>query len=430
MTTKNGSISYGYDPNHKHAVSSISAGGSYTYDANGNMITRIEGGLTYTQVFDAENRLVSVTMSGQTTQFLYDGDGNLVKKVNPDASRTLYVGGIYEVDKDPSGVVINKKTYYPGACALNVNGTLYYMLHDHLGSTTIVTTALGNIAGNQYYYPFGETRYARGTMNTDKLYTGQRQMAGLGIYYYNARFYSPYINRFLSADSIVPGYANPQALNRYSYVLNNPLLYTDPTGHRPDDGYVGNHSNHFDCKKYPQYCNNGKKKSDKELQAMSPKPQPKKVTPINLQVTIPTTTATLPINGTPLPQQCTSGYPCVENFVPSATPTATSTPYNVLATAGANLDIAANTAVVGSWNYCTGGNAEPPCGKSVQNMYPPSAPWAEVFDAGVGTGHFIDNLAENSSQSAPKSLQIANYVIAGVSIPTAVVPLLIFFFAP
>jgi YD repeat-containing protein len=40
------------------------------------VITRVEGGLTYTQTFDAENRLVSVTVNGQTTQFVYDGDGN------------------------------------------------------------------------------------------------------------------------------------------------------------------------------------------------------------------------------------------------------------------------------------------------------------------------------------------------------------------
>jgi RHS repeat-associated protein len=64
-------------------------------------------------------------------------------------------------------------------------------------------------------------------------------MADLGIYHYGARFYSPYINRFLSADTIVPGYANPQNLNRYSYVTNNPLRYTDPTGHeRLRDGPV------------------------------------------------------------------------------------------------------------------------------------------------------------------------------------------------
>jgi RHS repeat-associated protein len=67
-------------------------------------------------------------------------------------------------------------------------------------------------------------------MYTNKLYTGQREMTGLGIYHYNARFYSPYINHFLSADTIVPGYTNPQNLNRYSYVTNNPLRYTDPSG--------------------------------------------------------------------------------------------------------------------------------------------------------------------------------------------------------
>jgi hypothetical protein len=51
---------------------------------------------------------------------------------------------------------------------------------------------------------------------------------------------SPYINRFLSADTIVPGYANPQNLNRYSYVANNPLRYTDPTGHKACDGAGAN----------------------------------------------------------------------------------------------------------------------------------------------------------------------------------------------
>ena len=50
---------------------------------------------------------------------------------------------------------------------------------------------------------------------------------------------SPYINRFLSADTIVPRYANPQSLNRYAYTLNNPLRYTDPTGHRACEDYGG-----------------------------------------------------------------------------------------------------------------------------------------------------------------------------------------------
>jgi RHS repeat-associated protein len=72
-------------------------------------------------------------------------------------------------------------------------------------------------------------------MQTDKLFTGQRQITGLGIYFFNARFYSPKLGRFLSADSIVPGYANPQNLNRMSYANNNSLRYTDLTGHRACD---------------------------------------------------------------------------------------------------------------------------------------------------------------------------------------------------
>ena len=168
-------------------------------------------------------------------------------------------------------------------------------------------------------------------MLTDKLFTGQREITGLGIYYYRARFYSSYINRFLSADTIVPGYANPQNLNRYSYVNNNPLRYTDPTGHMQIED-EGSTKGGLDCRKFKQYCNNGKKKTNKELQDMAPKPvkQPKNVVipPVNLQVAVPTATATLPsdLQVTLPAQPCTSGFPCIGNFLPSATPSPTSTP--------------------------------------------------------------------------------------------------------
>jgi RHS repeat-associated protein len=59
----------------------------------------------------------------------------------------------------------------------------------------------------------------------------------VGLMDYGARFYDPALGRFVSADSVVPEPGNPQALNRYAYVLGNPLRYVDPTGHAPQEGF-------------------------------------------------------------------------------------------------------------------------------------------------------------------------------------------------
>ena len=222
------------DTDHVHAVTALNTGETYTYDANGNMTQRVENGETYAQTFDAENRLISVTVDYETTEFVYDGDGTLIKKINDDGSYTIYIGGVYEIDKSSGGTTTRTVTYYPGG-AMRIDSTLYYVLKDHLGSASVVTDSSGNIVGEQRYYPFGETRLSTGSIYTDKLFTGQRQMAGLGIYHYGARFYSSKIGRFLSADTIVPNPLNPQDLNRFSYVRNNPLRYIDPSGNMPCD---------------------------------------------------------------------------------------------------------------------------------------------------------------------------------------------------
>jgi RHS repeat-associated protein len=65
---------------------------------------------------------------------------------------------------------------------------------------------------------------------TDKKFTGQ-ELDGTGLYYYGARYYDPTIGRFISADTIIPNPTDTQAFNRYSYCLNNPLKYIDPSGH-------------------------------------------------------------------------------------------------------------------------------------------------------------------------------------------------------
>jgi RHS repeat-associated protein len=87
------------------------------------------------------------------------------------------------------------------------------------------------VHSRQGYYPYGETRYAAGTLPTDFGFTGQRNDATIGLYDYHARWYDPTLGRFISADTIVPDPGTPQDFNRYAYVSNNPLRYTDPSGH-------------------------------------------------------------------------------------------------------------------------------------------------------------------------------------------------------
>jgi YD repeat-containing protein len=68
-------VNYTYETNHKHAVTNMSSGENYGYDANGNQTQRMVGGNTYNLSYDAENRLVGVS-GAATATFVYDGDGN------------------------------------------------------------------------------------------------------------------------------------------------------------------------------------------------------------------------------------------------------------------------------------------------------------------------------------------------------------------
>ncbi len=123
-------------------------------------------------------------------------------------------------------------------------GVLTYMLTDHLGSTSLITNATGNVLSETRYSAWGEVRYQAGTMSTGYTYTGQySNTADFGLMYYNARWYDPALGRFAQADSIVP--AGVQGYDRYAYVRNNPLRYTDPSGHIETCG-VGDTCKHAD----------------------------------------------------------------------------------------------------------------------------------------------------------------------------------------
>ena len=107
----------------------------------------------------------------------------------------------------------------------------YLLFSDHLGSTSVVMDASGQIVETGYYMPWGEQRGDEGIATTDYGYTGQMKEDD-NLYYYGARWYDPAIGRFMQADTIVPAdIQGTQAFDRYAYVNNNPILYRDENGH-------------------------------------------------------------------------------------------------------------------------------------------------------------------------------------------------------
>ncbi|GAB1472091.1 hypothetical protein MASR2M66_29690 [Chloroflexota bacterium] len=170
--------------------------------------------------------------------FTYDGDGKRVTSTiatNIANTTTYFVGNYYEL----TGTTVTKY-YYAGTqrIAMRKDGTLYYLIGDHLGSTSIVTDANGAIVSETKYKAWGEVRSELGTSPSNYTYTGQYSYASdFGLLFYNARWVDPSLGRFAQADTIVP--PGVQGYDRYAYVANNPLRYIDPTGHRncEEDGY-------------------------------------------------------------------------------------------------------------------------------------------------------------------------------------------------
>ncbi len=115
--------------------------------------------------------------------------------------------------------------------AMRQGSEVYYLGGDHLGSTSLTTDSSGGVVSEVRYRPYGEVRWSNGTSVTDFGFTSQRNEASFGLMDYNARYYSAVLGRFVSPDTIVPDPSSSGGFNRYRYVRNNPLKYTDPSGH-------------------------------------------------------------------------------------------------------------------------------------------------------------------------------------------------------
>ena len=172
---------------------------TYCYDANGNM-TSSSAGRSVT--WNADNQPTSLTEGGATESYSYDGEGERVSRVSGSPSvTTVYLGGVWE---EPVGGNARMLYTFGGAVvAQRENGANVFFHSDHLGSISLVTNASGASAGAQEYDPWGKLRTSN-VSQTSLNYTGQR-LDNTGLLYYHSRYYDPNLARFLSADSVVPG---------------------------------------------------------------------------------------------------------------------------------------------------------------------------------------------------------------------------------
>ena len=242
-------LAYGYDPAHPHAVLTVGAG-AFVNDEVGNQTERPGATVAYTP-FDLPDSYA--LDDGTSTVFAYDGGQHRIRKTRVFAdgeaaplSETIYLDELYERVRSDGEV----HRFYVGAGSATVvltratggSDQAAYLLSDALGSVDVVTDGSGSVIERRSYDAFGARRNAAGwgpwqgalaSAVTPVGFTGQEEDDEAGLVNMRGRIYDPKVGRFLSTDPIVsrPGFA--QSWNPYSYVLNSPLNFTDPSGFEP-----------------------------------------------------------------------------------------------------------------------------------------------------------------------------------------------------
>ncbi|HEY0974630.1 MAG TPA: RHS repeat-associated core domain-containing protein [Solimonas sp.] len=251
-----------------HAVNEVvlAAGGklSYQYDANGNMTQKAVFNAAGAQVptesvattYSSYNLPIQMQRPGAllspavSLSFQYGPERQRVRQQANNAT-TIYVhpdnvGGMqYEKRVSALGTFHIYYVSAEGAPFVQVtrldNGLALatdYIFRDALGSVDVITDYLALVKERFSYEAFGERRRLNGTEAegisgtfTDRGFTNHEHLDELNLIHMNGRVYDPQIARFTSADPFIQDPGNLQSFNRYSYVINNPLRYTDPSGY-------------------------------------------------------------------------------------------------------------------------------------------------------------------------------------------------------
>src|SRR5680860_93409 len=242
ITGKSGVGAYTYNAGRPHVLATA-GGQAYTHDANGNMLS----GAGRTFSWNRANLPSQISQPGKVLNFSYGPDRSRFKQVtviNGATETTTYIGGLYEkiikgsLTTQRHSIQANGSTVALYTLRSSGVNEVHYLFGDHLGSVDTITNRAGQLVEKLSYDAWGKRRPQNWDDSASQLtstvqdrgFTGHEHLDDVSLIHMNGRVYYPSLGRFISADPTVQFPKYSQSLNRYSYVVNNPLSYTDPSG--------------------------------------------------------------------------------------------------------------------------------------------------------------------------------------------------------
>lgn len=247
-STVSNNATWTYDSVHLHQVREAgSTAYEYTYDANGNMTSWAGEPITWTSY----NYPTKISDTSDTFTFAYAPDRSVWLEVQTGgAGTTTYrLGSPLMSIVVGSGATTDRNYIYAGNQPVAIDertsasNTFYYLLTDHQGSISGITNSSGQVVINESFHPDGQRRNPAtwtdpiSSSDVDTIqgisprgYTFKETLEYMNLIDFGGRVEDVFTGRFVSADPNIPDQSDPQSYNRYSYTVNNPLTYVDPTG--------------------------------------------------------------------------------------------------------------------------------------------------------------------------------------------------------
>ncbi|WP_154665896.1 RHS repeat domain-containing protein [Paenibacillus pinihumi] len=241
-TESGAAYTFGYDSLNRIATST-QFNETYTYDVRGNRKTLATDAIPKLEevnyTYDDRDRLTKVvTGANKTVTYRYNGDGLLTERTEAGVTTRYYYDGadIIAEGTVTGGTVSRKASYIRGnelVSRVDASGNRAYYSHNGHGDVTRLTDQAGNVLNSYTYDMWGNPITASETVPNLFRYSGEYWDETTGLQYLRARWYDPSIGRFINEDTYEGDNKNPLTLNLYVYVMNNPLIYVDSSGHIP-----------------------------------------------------------------------------------------------------------------------------------------------------------------------------------------------------